>query len=137
MIKLVALSLTLTVLVSLGVGFVLADIIGFWQGVVGAFIAQFLWFYFFSLKKSESKEQESSLSEEIINLQTIPVSCPCGKNTFNSPVFYNTENAFLCEKCGSQFKVELNSETVLLTEPLNIANVFNQLKEKELSDNKV
>jgi hypothetical protein len=52
-------------------------------------------------------------------------------------VFYNTDNSFLCEKCGSRFKVELNHETVLLTEPLNIANVFTQLKEKELSDNKV
>jgi Zn finger protein HypA/HybF involved in hydrogenase expression len=136
MLRLLTFSLGITLLISSGIGFVLKDVIGFWQGFVGAVIAQFLGFYFLSLKKNESKEQETNLSEEIINLQTIPISCPCGKNTFTGPVFYNTENSFLCEKCGSQFKVELNYETVLLTEPLNIANVFNQLKEKELSDNK-
>jgi len=136
MVKLLAFSLGITLLISFGVGFVLTDIIGFWQGVVGTIIAQFLGFYILSLKK-DTTSNEPDISEEIINLQTIPISCPCGKHTFTAPVFYNTENAFLCEKCGSRFKVELSYETVLLTEPLNIANVFNQLKERELSDNRV
>ena len=135
MLRLLTFSLGITLLVSLGIGFVLADIIGFWQGVVGSIIAQFLGFYMYSLKNTDSNKPD--LSEEIINLQTIPISCPCGKHTFSAPVFYNTDNSFLCEKCGSRFKVELNHETILLTEPLNIANVFTQLKEKELSDNKV
>ena len=137
MFKLVAISLTFTILVSLGVGFVLADIIGFWQGVVSAIIAQFLGSYFIGIKNKQQITSEPDVSEEIINLQTIPISCPCGKNVFSAPVFYNTENSFLCEKCGSRFKVELNYDTVLLTEPVNIENVFNQLKERELSDNKV
>jgi uncharacterized Zn-finger protein len=137
MLRLLTFSLGITLLVSFGIGFVLADLIGFWQGVVGSIIAQFLGFYLLSLKSKNITSTEPDLSEEIINLQTIPISCPCGKNTFTAPVFYNTENEFLCEKCGSRFKVELNYDTVLLTEPLNIANVFNQLKEKELSDNKV
>lgn len=137
MLRLLTFSLGITLIISLGVGFVLKDIIGFWQGVVGSIIAQFLGFYLLSLKNNNNTLNEPDLSEEIINLQTIPISCPCGKHTFTAPVFYNTENAFLCEKCGSRFKVELNYDTVLLTEPLNIANVFNQLKEKELSDNKV
>lgn len=136
MLRLLTFSLGITLLISLGVGFVLKDIIGFWQGVVGSIIAQFLGFYLLSLKNNTTSN-EPDLSDEIINLQTIPISCPCGKHTFTAPVFYNTENEFLCEKCGSRFKVELNYDTVLLTEPLNIANVFNQLKEKELSDNKV
>lgn len=137
MVKLLVFSLGITFLVSLGVGFVLADAIGFWQGFVGSIIAQFLGFYLLSLRGRGSNSSEPDLSEELINLQTIPISCPCGKHTFTAPVFYNTENTFLCEKCGSRFKVELNYDTVLLTEPLNIANVFTQLKEKELSDNKV
>ena len=136
MLRLLTFSLGITLLISLGVGFVLKDIIGFWQGVVGSIIAQFLGFYLLSLKNNTTSN-EPDLSDEIINLQTIPISCPCGKHTFTAPVFYNTENEFLCEKCGSRFKVELNYDTVLLTEPLNIANVFNQLKEKELSDNRV
>lgn len=137
MVKLLVFSLGITFLVSLGVGFVLADAIGFWQGFVGSIIAQFLGFYLLSLRGRGSNSSGPDLSEELINLQTIPISCPCGKHTFTAPVFYNTENTFLCEKCGSRFKVELNYDTVLLTEPLNIANVFTQLKEKELSDNKV
>lgn len=135
MLRLLTFSLGITLLVSLGIGFVLKDILGFWQGVVGSIIAQFLGFYIYSLKNTDSNKPD--LSDEIINLQTIPISCPCGKHTFPAPVFYNTDNSFLCEKCGSRFKVELNHETVLLTEPLNIANVFTQLKEKELSENKV
>lgn len=135
MLRLLTFSLGITLLVSLGIGFVLKDILGFWQGVVGSIIAQFLGFYIYSLRKTDSDKLD--LSDEIINLQTIPISCPCGKHTFPAPVFYNTDNSFLCEKCGSRFKVELNHETVLLTEPLNIANVFTQLKEKELSENKV
>ena len=137
MFRLIGISLGITLLISCGVGFVLKDVIGFWQGVVGSIIAQFLGFYFISFKNTPPVTNEPDLSEEIINLQTIPISCPCGKHTFTAPVFYNTDNSFLCEKCGSRFKVELNYDTVLLTEPLNIENVFNQLKEKELSDNKV
>jgi hypothetical protein len=137
MLKLISVSIGITLLISFGVGFVLADVIGFWQGVVSAIIAQFLGSYLLGLKNKKTNIDERDLSEEIINLQTIPIACPCGKNAFSAPVFYNTENAFLCEKCGSRFKVELNYDTVLLTEPVNIENVFNQLKERELSDNKV
>ena len=137
MFKLVAVSLSVTLLVSFGIGFVLADVIGFWQGVVSAIIAQFLGSYFLGLKNKKTNIDEPDLNEEIINLQTIPISCPCGKIVFSAPVFYNTENSFLCEKCGSRFKVELNYDTVLLTEPVNIENIFNQLKQRELSDNKV
>lgn len=137
MFKVIGFSLVITLLISTGLGFVLKDVIGFWEGFVAAIIAQFLGFYLLSLRNKNTIVEEPDLSDEIINLQTIPISCPCGKHTFSAPVFYNTENAFTCEKCGSRFKVELNYDTVLLTEPLNIENVFNQLKERELSDNKV
>lgn len=136
MLKSVVVSLTVTLLISCGIGFVFAGFIGFWQGFVASIIVQFLGFYLLSLR-SKDKDSKVDIEEELINLQTIPISCPCGKNTFTAPVFLNTENNFLCEKCGSRFKVELNYDTVLLTEPLNITNIFNQLKEKELSDNKV
>ena len=138
MFKLIGLPLFITILVSLGIGFVLKDILGFWEGVVGSVIIQFLGFYYLtSIQTKNNKQQEPDIVEEIINLQTVPISCPCGKHTFTAPVFYSADNSFLCEKCGSKFKVELSYETVLLTEPLNIENIFNQLKERELSDNKV
>lgn len=137
MVKLLIFSLSITLLISTGIGFVLTDSVGFWKGFVGSIIAQFLLFYLLSYKSNNKDSNEPNLSEELISLQTIPISCPCGKHTFTAPVFYNTENEFLCEKCGSKFKVELTHDTVLLTEPLNIVNVFTQLKEKELSDNNV
>jgi hypothetical protein len=138
MLKTLGVSLGITLLISVGVGFVLKDIIGFWQGLVGSVIIQFLGFYFLSLRRdSIAAAAAPDISSDIIELQTIPVSCPCGKNTFTSPVFFNVDNSFLCDKCGSRFKVELNYDTVLLTEPMNIENIFNQLREKELSDNKV
>lgn len=137
MVKVIIFSLTITFLVSTGIGFVLSGVIGFWQGFVGSVIAQFLGFYLLSLRNNNKVSTEPSLSEEILSLQTIPITCPCGKNTFTAPVFFNTQNDFTCEKCKGKFKVELNYDTILLTEPLNIENVFNQLKQKELSDNKV
>lgn len=130
MARLLIFTLGITLLVSLGVGFVLKDILGFWQGVVGTIIVQFLGSYFLSLRSNNTNNNKPDLSEEIINLQTIPITCPCSKHTFTAPVFYNTDNVFFCEKCGSRFKVELNYDTILLTEPTNMENIFNQLKEK-------
>ena len=40
----VLLSIAIVALISIGAGFVLIDFIGFWQGVVGATIIQFLAF---------------------------------------------------------------------------------------------
>lgn len=138
MFKVLGVSLGITLFISIGVGFVLKDFIGFWQGVVGAFITQFIAFYFISITKTNNGAEEAQdIGSGIVELQTVPITCPCGKNTFTSPIFFNVDNSFLCEKCGSRFKVELNYDTVLLTEPMNIENIFNQLKEKELSDNKV
>lgn len=128
----VLVSLLITLLISLGIGFVLSDLLGFWQGFVGTIIIQFFVFYFTSSRKTQQVESQPSFEEEIIGLQTVPISCPCGKSTFSAPVFFNTENAFTCEKCGSKFKVDVTYDTILLTEPLNIENVFNQLKQKEL-----
>ena len=128
--KILAISLGITTLISVGLGFVLKDFIGFWQGVVGAFIVQFVAFYFLSFKGEKEIEEATTSVEELIKLQTMPITCPCGKNTFTSPIFFNTDNQFTCEKCGSVFRVEPSFDIVLLTEPINIESVFNKLKEQ-------
>jgi hypothetical protein len=133
--KVLFISLGITTLISIGLGFVLKDFIGFWQGVVGAFIVQFITFYILSSRGREEVEEAASSVAEIIDLQTMPINCPCGKNTITAPIFFNTDNQFTCEKCGSVFRVEPSFDVVLLTEPLNIENIFNKLKEQ--SDNKV
>ena len=137
----VLLSIAIVALISIGSGFVLIDFIGFWQGVVGATIIQFLAFYIPftgpNSKGNQTAEDAAESIKEIIDLQTIPITCPCGKNTFTAPIFFNLENEFKCEKCGSGFKVEPSYDVLLITEPVNIENIFNKLKQKEQSDNKV
>jgi len=133
--KVLFISLGITTLISIGLGFVLKDFIGFWQGFVGAFIIQFITFYILSSRGREEVEEATSNVAEIIDLQTMPINCPCGKNTITAPIFFNVDNQFTCEKCSSVFRVEPSFDVVLLTAPLNIENIFNKLKEQ--SDNKV
>lgn len=128
-------SLSIVLLLALSTGYVLKDFIGFWEGVVAAIIIQFLSSYIFLSKTKYVKKVEENelLANEIISMQTVPVACPCGGNTFEAMVLFNEENMFLCDKCGSKFRVEVNYESVLVTEPVNLEKAFNALKNKELS----
>lgn len=127
-------SLTITFLVSAGFGFILKDILGFWEGFVGVLLLQFFIYniYISFARKQPVVTEEDKIIDNIVELQTVPVSCPCGNNIFSAPVFFNSDNSFTCEKCNSKFRVEISYESVLLTEPVNIENAFKVLKEKEL-----
>lgn len=127
--KVLLTSLAIVATISVGVGFVFAKFLGFWQGAVAALIIQFLIFYIFTSSQSAS-EETNTVEDQLVALQTAPITCPCGKHVFSAPVFLNAENLFTCEKCGSKFRVEMSYDSVVLTEPLNIENVFNHLKEK-------
>lgn len=134
MLKPIIISITITLLLSLGAGFVLKDILGFWQGFVSAVIVQFVASYIFNiLKKEPIITQSDDDASRLIEMQTTLIECPCGRNSFAAPIFLNFENLFLCDKCGSKFRVELNYDSILVTEPLNIENAYNALKSKELS----
>jgi hypothetical protein len=141
MIKKLGLSLGLTFLISIGIGFVLKDLIGFWQGLTAAIILHFLFFYFFNPDKKSNTlvAAEQAAFDNLIQTQTVSVNCPCGQNPMLVPIILNSENIFTCEKCLSKFRVNTVFESVLLTEPLNIVNAFNALsqKDRELPYNKV
>lgn len=139
MIKKILLSLILTILISAGIGFVLQSIIGFWQGFTAALIIHFLAFYFFNPeKKSQAMvESEQIAFNDLLQTQTVTVNCPCGQNPISAPILLNSENIFTCDKCFSKFRVNVSFESVLLTEPFNIANAFSALKSKELPYNDV
>lgn len=134
MVKLIAISLGIVVAISLGVGFVFSEIIGFWQGFVAAVLAQFISTYGFAtfrtVKNSTVSDSEAQLNQ-LLELQTIEVTCPCSHVVSKSPVFFNTDNVFTCTKCNSKFKIEPTYDSILLTEPLNIENAYNFLKSKE------
>jgi len=139
MLKTVCLSILIVLLISFGLGFAAQNVIGFWQGVVLVTIAQFIGFYFYDPnKKSKVLEQGEELAfSELLSTQTVSVNCPCGQQSMMVPILLNSENIFVCEKCNSKFRVNPVFESVLLTEPLNIANAFAALKNKEQSYNSV
>lgn len=129
--KKIAISITITILMSLAIGFVFQELFnGFWRATVCGFILHFIVFYIFGTKTPPSNEAEEALNE-IIGLQTCPISCPCGNNIFSATIFINNDNVFTCDKCQSKFKVEVSYDSVLVTEPVSIGNVFNSLKSKQ------
>lgn len=134
MIKLLSISLGIVFAVSTGVGFVLKEFIGFWEGFILAVIVQFIASYGIATFKNTSKETVEAVvdnSQQLIDLQTVEITCPCGNIVSKSPIFFGLDNGFVCNKCSSKFRVELSYEPVLVTEPLNIENAYNFLKSKE------
>jgi hypothetical protein len=132
MLKKIGISLLLTILISVGIGFVLQSFIGFWQGVTAAIIIHFLIFYFFNPDKKSQVfiESEQTAFDHLLQTQTVNINCPCGQSPINVPILLNADNIFICEKCSSKYRVNTTFESVLLTEPLNIENAFNALKNK-------
>ena len=130
MIKRVVLSLTLTLIISIGIGFVLQNFIGFWQGTIAALITHFIVFYIFNPEKKSQAfiDSETAALDKLFETQTVTVDCPCGKNSIAAPILLNTENMFKCDKCQSTFRVNVAYESVLITEPINNVSIFNQLK---------
>jgi transposase-like protein len=134
MLKLVLVSLGIVLAISAGIGFVFANLIGFWQGFIAAVIIQFVATYgIATFKTSQKEEVQVDEAQQLINLQTVEVACPCTNVVTQSPIFFGLNNEFVCNKCNSKFRVELSYESVLVTEPLNLENAYNFLKSKEQS----
>lgn len=135
--KTIFLSLLITIAFSLLVGFGLSSFLGFAQGAVLAFVIQVIGFYIYNNSKitdvAKIREEQDLIVNEIIVKSVLPVTCPCGHINGNSPFFEIQETVFACEKCNSKFRLEIVVNPVLLTEPANLENAFNVIKNKELS----
>jgi len=57
--------------------------------------------------------------EEIFDTQLVELPCVCGGNTFKGLFTPNTENNVQCEKCKNNYRVNINYDTVLISEPLD------------------
>jgi hypothetical protein len=57
--------------------------------------------------------------EELFDLQLVELPCICGGNTFKGLFSPNTPNEVQCEKCKNNYRVEINYDTVLISEPLD------------------
>jgi len=127
------LAISITILLALGFGYVVQEFIGgFGRGFTAGLILQFIAFMIWKpAKQDDSLEIATSTLDSIVDLQTTLIECPCGKNSFYEPIFINKDNNFTCNVCGSKFRVDIVHESILLTEPISLVNVFNNLKEKE------
>lgn len=74
-------------------------------------------------------EQDNVISEyeKIFDSQLVELPCVCGGNTFQGLFSPNTDNVVQCEKCKQHYKVDINYNTVLISEPLNIEQTFDEL----------
>lgn len=136
--KQILISVIITLLISLGVGYVLEDFLGgITKGIVGSIIIQFLFFYFFFQKNKPGDEfsEAELILQDIIETQTCSINCPCGKNTMSVPLFINKDNLFKCDKCNGSFRVDIEYQPIIVTEQLNLNTVFEALKNKELEYN--
>jgi hypothetical protein len=65
--------------------------------------------------------------EQIFDSQLVELPCVCGGNTFQGLFSPKTENIVECEKCRNNYKVNINYDSVMISEPLNLDKTFNEL----------
>lgn len=65
--------------------------------------------------------------EDIFDSQLVKLPCLCGGNTFEGLFSPNTENIVECEKCKNKYKVTVNYNSVLVSEPLDLEQQFDEL----------
>jgi hypothetical protein len=126
-------AILITLILALGFGYVVQDFVdGLGKGFVAGLIIQFIIFMLYRPAKAEDTNDEADEAlNRVIDLQTTLVECPCGKSKMYEPIFINKDNNFTCNECGSKYRVEIAYESILLTEPVSLVNVFDNLREKE------
>lgn len=83
-----------------------------------------------SWKQIEEVESVLKDYEGIYDQQLWEIPCNCGENTFVGLFSPYAENIVGCEKCKNKYRITLNYESVLLSEPLDNDSIFNSLKTK-------
>lgn len=134
----VILSISATILISIGIGFGLAPILGFWQSCLLGFIIQIVgnWFYKDYKIKEFNNQQEQILNErlDILSRNFVKFDCPCGKYAFEEIVYVGNDNIFSCPECQQQIKVDVTLTPIIVTKIIDIQNTINQIKELDISE---
>jgi hypothetical protein len=125
-------SIAITVLISLGIAFSLKSVFGFWETFVLFSIIQLGVSYMWNTAKLNKadiimSEVEQTI-DELIKKQEVEVECPCGKSKINTIIFVNDDVVLQCEKCNNSFRVLTEVKTQLLTETVNMEQVYDKLK---------
>ena len=66
--------------------------------------------------------------EIIFDQQTVELPCVCGGNTFKGLFSPTMDNFCECEKCNNKYKVTLDFDTILISEPLENQSIFDAIK---------
>ena len=119
-------SIIISILVSIGFGFGLKNIFGFWEAFALALVMQFvLAFIYNSTKINKVQELTNDFQNELdqlLSLSEAKIDCPCGNYTYNTNLFLNIEETFKCEKCGNEFRIEFTATPTLITQPVYTQN---------------
>ena len=119
-------------------GFAFTNIIGFWQAFAVAVVLQIIIGSIvesFKLQKFEVEELYAN-TESILSKSDVEVECPCGKSKQSIYLFVNDPFITLeCPECKNKFRVVLNVSTQLVTEPVNLDQMYGALKEKQFNEN--
>lgn len=75
------------------------------------------------------QEQDVVLAnyEQIFDSQLVKLPCICGGNTFEGLFSPNTDNIVECENCKNKYKVTVDYQSVLVSEPLDLEKHFDEL----------
>lgn len=65
--------------------------------------------------------------EDIFDSQLVKLPCVCGGNTFEGLFSPNLENIVVCDKCKNKYKVTVDYNSVLMSEPLDLNKHFDEL----------
>lgn len=68
--------------------------------------------------------------EKIFDSQLVELPCVCGGNTFQGLFSPKTENIVECEKCKNKYRVNINYDSILISDPQN--KTFEQIVSENL-----
>jgi hypothetical protein len=112
--------------------FVLQDIIGFWQGFLGATLLQIIIGSATNqmVKVKTSLEMENQLTQRIKDAakQTLKLKCPCTNMVEQVvPIRLDEPNFYKCLNCEKNISVNLQASTALMTDIINIDATHSQV----------
>lgn len=128
-------------IVAISIAFGLSDHMNFWKSLSILIAIESIIYYFVIFNEDEPtppknseldkvveelgkmvEEQGDVINEyeEIFDQQLVELPCVCGGNTFQGLFSPKIENIVECEKCESEYRVTVNYNSVLISEPLDI-----------------
>ena len=125
-------SLLITLLISFGIAFSLRNVFGLWETFTLVTTLQYL--ISFLIKSYEERAgqvtQLTQTLDELLSRQEVNVECPCGKSEIPVTIFVDEETIVKCDVCNNKFRVVTEISTRLITEPVVLESMFNQLNEQ-------